>query len=277
MNILALKGAQLYYDVVGQGPVLILIPGANGTGDIFNSFKDQLKDQFTVVTFDRRGFGESKLTEPLPECAKNAYDDYRINRDVKDVVALSRHLSEEPVYVFGSSSGAIVAMHILKNNPEIVKQIAFHEPPINTFLPDSTYWKEKNEEIVDDMLNKGLEAGIETFSKKNNASNDDLNNLSTSKPKNEIEQKKKNKQILFWAKYEIRQYTHSNMTIENLASNKDKITLLTGEESNGNFVYNVNQYIAEQLDIDVVETPGGHFGYVKQPAAFRTVILSAWL
>ncbi|ATH63583.1 hypothetical protein ACUXOR_000022 [Staphylococcus pasteuri] len=106
--------------------------------------------------------------------------------------------------------------------------------------------------------------------------NDDLNNLSTSKPKNEEEQKEKNKQILYWAEYEIRQYTHSNLTIDNLASNKDKITLLTGEESKGNFVYKVNQYIAEQLNIDVVETPNGHFGYVQQPEAFKNVLLNAW-
>jgi pimeloyl-ACP methyl ester carboxylesterase len=40
-------------------PVLIFIPGANGTGDIFLPLAEQLKDHFTVVAVDRRDYGES--------------------------------------------------------------------------------------------------------------------------------------------------------------------------------------------------------------------------
>ncbi len=35
MTILNQTGATLDYNVKGNGPVLILIPGANGTGNIF--------------------------------------------------------------------------------------------------------------------------------------------------------------------------------------------------------------------------------------------------
>lgn len=65
MEILELQGAKLRYHQVGQGPVLIFIPGANGTGDIFLPLAEQLKDHFTVVAVDRRDYGESELTEPL--------------------------------------------------------------------------------------------------------------------------------------------------------------------------------------------------------------------
>lgn len=50
MNRLKLKGATLNYYKVGQGPILILVPGANGTGDIFLPLAEHLKDNFTVVT-----------------------------------------------------------------------------------------------------------------------------------------------------------------------------------------------------------------------------------
>ena len=65
METLELQGAKLRYHQVGQGPVLIFIPGANGTGRHFLPLAEQLKDHFTVVAVDRRDYGESELTEPL--------------------------------------------------------------------------------------------------------------------------------------------------------------------------------------------------------------------
>ncbi|WP_257593756.1 hypothetical protein [Lactiplantibacillus plantarum] len=35
MSILKTTGANISYTAIGNGPILILIPGANGTGDIF--------------------------------------------------------------------------------------------------------------------------------------------------------------------------------------------------------------------------------------------------
>ena len=60
MATLNQTGATLDYQVKGNGPVLILIPGANGTGNIFQGAVEFLQHKFTVVTFDRRGYGNSK-------------------------------------------------------------------------------------------------------------------------------------------------------------------------------------------------------------------------
>lgn len=272
-----LNGANIDYQVVGQGPVLILIPGANGTGDIFSLVREDLKERFTVVTYDRRGFGKSDLTEPLPERCQNVYDDYRVKRDSQDISELATYLSDEPVYILGTSSGAIVAMHVLKLYPDIVKNIAFHEPPINTFLPDAIYWKKKNEAIVDDMLNKGLEEGMKTFSNKNNASSEDLDIMSKTTAQDEEAQKIRYEEKLFWAEYEIRQYTHSDITLEDLVKHKSRIFLLTGEASTETFVYEVTYYIAENINIDVKMMPSGHFGYVQQPQQFSEALIKIWL
>lgn len=121
METLELQGAKLRYHQVGQGPVLIFIPGANGTGDIFLPLAEQLKDHFTVVAVDRRDYGESELTEPLPDSASNPDSDYRVKRDAQDIAELAKSLSDEPVYILGS----IVAMHVLKDYPEVVKRLHF--------------------------------------------------------------------------------------------------------------------------------------------------------
>ncbi|NWK84773.1 alpha/beta hydrolase [Staphylococcus sp. GSSP0090] len=275
-HTLELDGATINYYKEGQGPVLILVPGANGTGDIFLPLIDQLKNHFTVVAIDRRDYGQSQLTEPLPERAKQPDDDYRVKRDAQDIAELAKHLSNEPIYLLGSSSGAIVTMHVLKDYPEIIKEIAFHEPPINTFLPDSQYWKEKNDEIVDQVLTEGLQAGMKTFAQTLHISSIDAKSMSQPVSEDNEAQKEQYERMMFWAAYEIRQYTHSDITLADLAQYKDIVTLLNGTDSKGSFPQDVNFYISEQTRINIVDIPGGHLGYVQKPEGFAKVLLDLW-
>lgn len=276
MNTIDLPGAKLRYYQVGQGPILILIPGANGTGDIFLPLAERLKEHFTVVAIDRRDYGNSELTQSLPEEASNPNSEYRVKRDAHDVAALAQQLSEEPVYVLGSSSGAIVAMHVLKEHPEVVKEIAFHEPPINTFLPDSDYWKEKNDEIVKIALNEDLQQAMQVFGKTLNIAPLDAKSMSQPVSENDEDQKAQYERMMFWVEYEIRQYTHSNITIADLAHYKDKVVLFNGTDSKGSFPQDVNFYINEQTDIKLLDIPGGHLGYVQKPDGFAEVLLNTW-
>ncbi|HAP2019910.1 alpha/beta hydrolase [Staphylococcus arlettae] len=276
MNLLEVEGAKLKYRKIGQGPILILVPGANGTGDIFLPLAEQLKDTFTVVAVNRRDYGQSKLTKPLPDRAQEANDDYRVKRDAKDIEALAKHLSSEPVYLLGTSSGAIVTMHTLKDYPDVVKQIAFNEPPIHTFLPSSQYWKDKNDAIVHQILTEGLQAGMQTFGDTLNIAPIDIKSMSQPVSEDEVAQKEQYESMMFWAKYEMRQYTQSNIALADLNQHKDSITLLNGVDSKGSFPQDVNFYIAEQTGINITESPGGHLGYVQKTADFAEALRELW-
>lgn len=277
MNTLQLEGATLRYHQVGQGPVLIFIPGANGTGDIFMPLAEQLKDHFTVVAIDRRGFGESVLTEERPDSIANPDSDYRVKRDAKDVAELAKFLSDEPVYVLGSSSGSIVAMHVLKDYPEIVKKIAFHEPPINTFLPDAKYWQDKNNEIIDIALNEGMPQAMKLFGETLKISKIDAEYMSKpAQSSDEAESQQRFDEMLGWFKYEIRQYTTSDISLDDFRKHKEDITLLNGTDSKGSFPQEVNFYIHEETDIPIIDIPGGHLGYIQKPEGFAEVLISMW-
>ena len=277
METLELKGAKLRYHKVGNGPVLICIPGANGTGDIYMPLAQQLKGKFTVVAVDRRGYGQSELTEPLPDEVSNPDSRYRVKRDAQDIAELAKHLSDEPVYVLGSSSGAIVAMHVLKEHSDIVKRIAFHEPPINTFLPNAKYWQDKNAEIIDIAVNEGMPQAMKLFGETLNTSQLDQQYMSKpAQAENDAESKKRFEEMLGWFKYEIRQYTESDISIEDLNKHKDIITLLNGTASRDSFPQEVNFYISEQTGIEIVDIPGGHLGYVQEPEGFANVVLEMW-
>ncbi|BGE81471.1 putative hydrolase [Staphylococcus petrasii] len=237
----------------------------------------QLKDKFTVVAVDRRGYGQSELTEPLPDEVSNPDSRYRVKRDAQDIAELAKHLSDEPVYVLGSSSGAIVAMHVLKEHSDIVKRIAFHEPPINTFLPNAKYWQDKNAEIIDIAVNEGMPQAMKLFGETLNTSQLDRQYMSKpAQAEDDAESKKRFEEMLGWFKYEIRQYTESDISIEDLNKHKDIITLLNGTASRDSFPQEVNFYISEQTGIKIIDIPGGHLGYVQEPEGFANVVLEMW-
>ena len=53
MPYLEVFGASLYYETVGQGPMLLCISGADGSCDIWRNLADGLKNNFAVVLWDR--------------------------------------------------------------------------------------------------------------------------------------------------------------------------------------------------------------------------------
>ena len=59
MSILEVPGARLYYETHGSGPLMLMVPGANGEADIFKMVREHLAAHYTVVTYDRRGFSRS--------------------------------------------------------------------------------------------------------------------------------------------------------------------------------------------------------------------------
>jgi pimeloyl-ACP methyl ester carboxylesterase len=53
------EGDDLYYEVRGQGPPLLLIAPAGGDGWLYAVVADILADEFKVITYDRRSNARS--------------------------------------------------------------------------------------------------------------------------------------------------------------------------------------------------------------------------
>lgn len=86
MSYLEVPDARLYYETRGAGPLMLLIPGANGDANGFAPFADELAGDFTVVTYDRRGYTRSVL---------DGAQDYahRLQTDADDARRLIGHLT----------------------------------------------------------------------------------------------------------------------------------------------------------------------------------------
>lgn len=99
-------GTRIAYDVTGHGPVLMLLHGAGKTRrDWYKAgYVDRLRDDFTVVTVDLRGSGESDfLTEMVDYAVERLCDDLNA---VADACAIQRFL------IWGYSFGGNIARYL---------------------------------------------------------------------------------------------------------------------------------------------------------------------
>jgi pimeloyl-ACP methyl ester carboxylesterase len=118
-------GTRIAFDAAGAGPALILVGGALS----FRSFDGAqeliglLAPTFTVVNYDRRGRGDSGDTPP-----------YAVAREVEDIEALiDAHGGS--AYLYGMSSGAILALEAASRLGGKVRALLMYEPPL--ILDDS--------------------------------------------------------------------------------------------------------------------------------------------
>jgi pimeloyl-ACP methyl ester carboxylesterase len=115
------EGDALYYEVRGSGTPLLMIPGARGDAWWYAPVADVLMDEFKVITYDRRANSRSTKSEP---------QNFEVSQQSRDAVAVLQAAGERSAAVFGSSSGAVIALDMAKNQPQAVRLVIAHEPPI---------------------------------------------------------------------------------------------------------------------------------------------------
>jgi pimeloyl-ACP methyl ester carboxylesterase len=147
MPVVGVGPVQLYYEVRGNGPPLLLIMGATGDAGHFARVADRLADEFTVLTYDRRG--NSRSSRP-PGWGTTSPEE-----QADDAAGVLRALQLAPAAVFGTSNGAICALCLLIRNPEFVRAAILHEPPMLSVL-------ERVDEVralIAQLIDAGLAAG----------------------------------------------------------------------------------------------------------------------
>jgi pimeloyl-ACP methyl ester carboxylesterase len=117
-SILSPDGTRISYLSVGEGPSVIVIPGALSMATGYAAFAQKLAEHFTVHTIERRGRG---LSGPQG-------DDYSIVKEREDVLALQQETGAR--LLVGHSYGGLVALEVARNNPVLTK-IAVYEPGVS--------------------------------------------------------------------------------------------------------------------------------------------------
>lgn len=122
-TVTSADGTIIAYDRTGDGPVLIVSVGAFCTRHTFVP-PAELTRRFTVVTYDRRGRGDSGDTAPFaPE------------REYEDLAAVAAATGTEAPFVFGHSSGAAIALRAAARGLPAAGIAAYEAPFSNDETP----------------------------------------------------------------------------------------------------------------------------------------------
>lgn len=155
---LEVPGASLVYDVREpsgdrQYPTLILAASPM-TADAFGTLASYFTDR-TVVTYDPRGTGRGVRTDTTIESTPRLHAD--------DLVTLIDTLGTGPVDLFATSGGAVNALELVSGNPERVRTLVAHEPPIAKILPDRDMMLAACTDIHDTYLRSGQGPAMAKF------------------------------------------------------------------------------------------------------------------
>ena len=260
-HTLVVPNGTLYYEIRGSGPLFVLIPGGNGEASGYKSVALELSRRFRVVTYDRRGYSRSTYTGTPPD------DEDRVLTDADDVARLIRHLSPDaPATVFGSSSGAIVAITLFARHSELVRTLVAHEPPVVTLLPDGEQIMEAIEPVYEEFRSAGAQAAMRMLLEVIGVT-DGIGTEHTDPcaPAN----------LNFWLENEMRQYPRTRIDVELLKKMVDRLLLVGGCDGKNLMPYQPNLALAQSTGSKVIDLPGGHLGYKTHPKEFAAELLMA--
>jgi pimeloyl-ACP methyl ester carboxylesterase len=116
-------GTRLAFDRLGEGPAVILVCGGSVDRTSNAPLAALLAQRFTVYNYDRRGRGDSGDTAP-----------YAVEREVEDIDAVITAAGGSAC-VYGTSSGAALALEAARELPTRITKLALWEPP---YIPDNS-------------------------------------------------------------------------------------------------------------------------------------------
>jgi pimeloyl-ACP methyl ester carboxylesterase len=115
-------GSELQLESVGKGEPLVLIHGWAVDRRMWVHQLPVLRRGFRVITYDRRGYGQSTSAASLEQ-------------EVADLEAILAHLSIARVALVGMSQGGRIAVRFASQHPESVSALVLQGPSLDGLIP----------------------------------------------------------------------------------------------------------------------------------------------
>jgi pimeloyl-ACP methyl ester carboxylesterase len=260
IDMLPVSGARLYYQVRGSGPVLLMMSGGHGDADSFKGIAEHLGEQYTVVSYDRRGYARSPLDDPdeVQQVATHA----------DDAASLLARFGQEPAQVFANSAGALVALDLATRHAHLVSTLVAHEPPALHLLPAGER-PQPPEDLIATMRRDGPGVAMEGFRALIGVTHDDH------EPGVDPAQQRSPRAAAnarFFLGHELAMLNRYTPDIAALRAGPTRIVPAGGRTGQDQFPYRCAVALARQLGVSIVDFPGGHAGFVSHPTAFAAQV-----
>jgi len=113
MPHIAVNNTEIYYEIHGQGPALLLIPGLGLDNTYYRLGEPLLREHFQTILVDPRGIGKSRKDDV----------DYSADLWADDYAALLDAINIPKAHVLGSSLGGTVALTMGVRHPNKVASL----------------------------------------------------------------------------------------------------------------------------------------------------------
>lgn len=240
----------------GKGEPILMIHGIISDGSFFSGLQEQLKDEFQMISYDRRGYGRDIDSE---------YDSYSVATQVEDAVEIIKNNTDEPVWILGNSAGGIIGAQLCIKYPQLCKGLILLE---STLVCNDASWQlmnawneELNGYAEERKFHKALQAFTQRVGGKSKAKDVNMRKLGqTLKNLNNFMQGEMN---------EIQRYKPELSELRNISI---PVTMLVTKEGRDKIFGLVSYSAAENIGWPVVICPGNHNVIEDEPEAMANII-----
>src|SRR5688572_9533895 len=121
-----LNGLDLYYEIDGDGPPLVVVHGGWTDHTVWGMVAQRLESAFRVIRYDRRGYSRSEA----PPGERRRRD------DEEDLAAIIERFADGRASVVASSFGGLVTLGLAAKRPELLDRLCVHEAPSAPLVGD---------------------------------------------------------------------------------------------------------------------------------------------
>lgn len=261
--MLKVPGAEIYYEVRGSGPTLLIIPGGPQDAGVFTALAGELADRYTVVTYDPRGNSRTVVDDEPGELS--------LDEQADDAAALIAKVGA-PAHVFGTSGGAQIGFNLAARHPRSVTTLVAHEPPTTALLADPAAAQAADQALYDTYRNHGVEAAMGQFFAENGLENAEAPPEYEMPPEEAETFGRVMGNFEYWLAHGMLPLSNYRPDIATLRAGKPHIVVAIGELSAGQPIAEMSAAAATALGVTPVTFPGDHMGFGPQAREFAAAL-----
>ncbi|MDT0446513.1 alpha/beta fold hydrolase [Streptomyces johnsoniae] len=257
---LRVPGARLYYEIRGCGHPLLMIHGGQLDAGSFAAIAPVLADQYTVITYDRRGNSRSRLHGPAT--------DLRVDQQADDALRLLAELTDGTPHVFGSSGGGVVALELAARHGHRLGHVVSHEPPFITLLQDAAALRARYDAVHHTYRTVGAPEAYEQFAALDPGEKDPATDLPY--PGGDADPDFGDRiegNLEFMLAHEMLPFIGYRPHLDGLRAKLPELVLGVGHYR-AEIATRIVVDAADRLGTEAVEFPGDHVGYMWRPDEF---------
>jgi len=226
----------------------------------FAAISPLLAEDYTVVTFDPRGFARSTIDDPDQDAEPDLLAD--------DARRVLEAVGNGPAFVFGSSGGAVAGLALVARYPGHVEALVAHEPPLALLLPEAEEARAGIDDIYDIYRDSGDRAAWQSFATFTGINIPSQGEDAALQPPS-AEAVATSERFFRHGLLPIALY---QLDFSALQGAPVRLLVGGGNTSKGQFAQRTAVALAERLGTPLIDFPGGHVGFASDAEDFAGVL-----